>query len=185
MHSPAYTTDMKSREVLEKLILQQAVIKELVRINKEWKADLAEVMRDGESLPVTNERGLKLGTFSKSLPKPKARVVKESVLLEVAGEEDTEWYLPEINLQAAVDVVMEHAPELMSLRLTEAARTRMETDAINRWKKTGEQTPGFEVSVGEGSLSGRPNTDAAEAAENILAGITSLPALEAGEGEDQ
>lgn len=173
-----HTPDPKSPQRLARLVMQKAVLKLLVGVNKEEQAELANTLGKGESLAVTNERGVKIGTVSKSFPKAGAKINSLDLAMADFDVEEIEMYVDQRDYDQILDVVAEYAPELLKWRPTEVAYSRCATEVVKKWETTGEVMPGWEITEKDGICTVRPNTVATEAAETMVGSLTGVLAIE-------
>lgn len=160
----------------QRLVMQSAVMKRLKEIHDADRASMVEDMDRGDK--VTARSGdQSLGTVSYSDPKPKARVTDKAALMgHVAGEAPEKIGLRVTDMDAALAVLEEHAPDLVEAALS----PQVEAEYLRAAEK-GESVPGVEVSVGKPVLSIRPAQAGKDAAAELVAGT---PQLALSEGSD-
>lgn len=175
-----HITDPKSPRRLERLVMQKAVLKLLVGVSKEEQTELADSLGKGESLSVTNERGVKIGTVSKSFPKSGAKIKSLDLAMADFEADDIEMYIDQRDYDEIVDVVAECAPELLKWRPTEVAHKKRAAEVVKKWEATGEVAPGWEITEKDGICTVRPNAVATEVAENMVGSLAGVLAIEDG-----
>lgn len=144
-----------SRHNLERVWMQQAVIKELKKIADDNKSDVHHALQDGESIKITNDRGGDLGTVYRTKPKQRAVIEDLSVAIvdAIEGGAELEDRLPAEGSEdywRAVDVLQEHAPHLLRTVLLEVEEERIAKDVLEDYHALGVVRPGWRISDGSG-----------------------------------
>ena len=178
---------IRSRENLEKYLLQQTVIKHLSDLSKDFKAEIHAVLENGETIRVTNERGVEIGSVYRTNPKPTFVIEDISLVLPQADESEIMDRLPEVDTEEyfqVLDLVAEHAPDLLATPvLTEQEEARLRDDVKKEWELTGNVAPGWRLEEGRaGYTAARTNDLGKELVARMLEGTKS--ALELTEGND-
>lgn len=133
------------------VLLESVVIDTLYARHKERKNALAEQFEAGEKHDVKNAQGLKLGTVSKSSPNKKAVPTDESILIGAAAERGMELidHLPREGTEEyvkAIDVLAEHAPELLPTpTVSKADVEEIAKGVLEQWQITGVEPIGWEI----------------------------------------
>lgn len=172
---------LHSAENLARLVMQKAIIKEITAASKQEQAELHHSLSNGDSHSVVNGFGAKIGTISRSMPKPVAVVVDHAVVLPTFSPEDIELFVRDTRDEAVISVLLEHAPHLLSARPKETALKRVEAMVVKQWQKSGKTPEGWDIRLKDGITTIRPNSVASEAAQDLLRGITATPELERGD----
>lgn len=160
-----YRQDLANRTVAE-----AAVLKVMKEQHDKGRAELEGLMGRGEKL-TGRWADTSLGSVSFSDPKPKGTVTDRELLLgHVAGENPEQIGLRITDVDAALAVLEEHAPGL----LTPALSPQDEAQWVRR-AEAGEPVPGVTVSTGDPRMSIRPTV----AGKALMAEMmTELPVMQ-------
>lgn len=142
-----------------RLVMQAAVIKQMVTINKDEKMVFAQTLEEGERLPVKTGDGVPLGSIWKTDPKPRAVVVDVNAVAGLCDPGEIVARIGEGMMGEALRILGEVAPELLDWGPSDMAVERLAGEALAAHKR-GEATPGFEVRKPSGSMSVKPSDEA-------------------------
>lgn len=172
----------------EKLVLQAAVLKVLNAKHKAFKAEVTKAFEAGDKKAVKNAQGVELGSVSMTAPNMRAVCTDDAILMAMADEHGMEIIDglpadPEA-LQKCVNLIFEHAPDLLSQSISTDDRKEIEQEVLEQWQVTGKLPVGWEIKqASEPSLRVTParNALAKRAIEYQVQQHTALLELEAGD----
>lgn len=160
VHMSAESETMQEQDYhtsdLQTLILEKGVLNELAKYVKDRQAQVDRQLEQGESRKVINERGVHLGTFSKSIQKTTVVPDDPAVILAQAEEQgfSLEDLLPENGTPEAVEalaVLAEHAPHLIQVRVEPEELKVMQAIADKNYQLTGIIPTGWREKTGVAS----------------------------------
>lgn len=137
-------------EELRMIAVEDHVLGILYGRHQERKERVAKGFTPGEKHDIKNEQGLKLGSASMSAPNKKAVCKDDAVLAAMAHERGMELVddLPHPGTEAAahaVEVLLEHAPELLVTTVTDVDAKALADEVLERWQITGVTPMGWEI----------------------------------------
>lgn len=146
--------DTRSRENLERVLLQAAVIKELQNVANDDKARVHHLLEDGETIKVANARGGDLGSIYRTRGKQQAVITDMAVVLAQAVDSGAELEdrLPNEGSPQyweAVEVLQEHAPHLVRVVILEHEQERMAEEVLKEYHASGDVPEGWRISEGK------------------------------------
>lgn len=182
---PDTTPDVLAPDNLERALLQQAVIKELKKIADEDKGMIHHALENGEKRAVKNARGAELGSIYRTSPKPQFVIEDIAAVAPTADESEIIDLLPSnpdsLEYWRAVEVLQEHAPELLTTTLAKGERDRLAAEVEEQWKITGKLPAGWGIQEGkDGYTVMRPNATGKKVAEHMLGQTKDVLALTEG-----
>lgn len=145
----------RSRKNLERVLMQQAVVRDLKKFADDEKTALHHHLADGETIKVANSRGGELGSIYRTRGKQRAVVETPEVVLgeAAAAGAELEDRLPvegSANYWQAVEVLQEHAPHLLRTVLLEMEEERIADEVLAEYHASGVVAPGWRISEGKG-----------------------------------
>lgn len=175
---------------IERVLLQQAVMRELKKFADDEKQAVHDVLGPGESVRVFNERGGHLGTITRNAPKQRAVIVDPSVVLAEAQASGAELEdrLPEYGSPQyweAVDVLLAHAPHLVQVNLLEQEEERLAEEVLAEYHRSGAVAEGWRISDGSGGYTSvRTSTLGKEVAGRMVSQARGVLELEKGNSDE-
>ncbi|PRQ11764.1 hypothetical protein C1Y63_04970 [Corynebacterium sp. 13CS0277] len=164
---------------ISRLVLQRALLKLLGDINSAEKRDAHAAMADGDTRTAITAAGVKLGTVSRSFPKPTA-VVDDLAIVAAEHPDVLAPVIPDYLQRKAAQALAETHPDLVVYEPEDTALTALANDALAQWEATGQAPAGWRIARKPGVLTVRPNQAATRIAEQMLTTAVErgeLPAL--------
>lgn len=132
------------------IAVEDHVLGILYERHKERKDRLAKDFTPGEKHDIKNEQGLKLGAASMSAPNKKAVCKDAAILTAMADERGMELvdHLPKPGteeVERAIEVLTEHAPELLRTDVSKQDSDEIAAQVLERWQVTGVVPMGWEI----------------------------------------
>lgn len=134
-----------------RLMLEAHVLDVMYARHKALKDEVAAEFQPGDKSEIKNPQGLKLGSVSMSSPNKKAVCTDEAVLLAQAQDAGMELvdHLPHpdsAEYQQAIDVLLEHAPELLpDPTISREDTAELSKQVLEEWQITGRIPEGWEI----------------------------------------
>lgn len=124
--------ELMAPENLYELLMVDATLKKLLALVKDRKAEMLNVMQEGESVKIFNPRGAQIGSLSKSARKNTAIIEDMAAALPTLAEKyELEDTLPEpdtLEFEEALAWLQDNHPELLTLP---APGTKKYVQAVN------------------------------------------------------
>lgn len=174
---------MNTRDQINQLVLQRAVLNQLQDVHKEYRAALDSGMSEGDRLSAHTPHGVKLGTVTKTSPKPTAVIADLHELVTSAPEDAFTYVIDDACIPDIVEYLLEHKPGYVRKVLKDTYLNQQATRALEAFKDGGELPPGYTIEIKAGHLQIRPNESATEHATRALADM-GVKQLEAGHGNE-
>lgn len=172
------TTPIEIRDLKTKVLMQSVVLKALGDIHKADRKVLSEQLAEGERVVALDGDGNKLGTVSKTEPKPVAEVEDMAVVFATLNPDDFTRVIPPRNRDAAMKVISEHAPELFDYEPKEYALAELRDKALAA-HKAGEELPaGWAITKKPGVITIRANDAGKAAGQRALEGANLMKEIE-------
>lgn len=151
----------------DQVVLQAAILKRLRAEHDACRHALLEEMTPGERLVAATSEGEKLGTVSLTDPKPTAFVADMETVKSLAPAEAlVDVFAPGMFVKA-MEVVKEHAPELLEHTVANWYVEKLKADTVAAARTGGDVPPGMGVRRGDPAVMVRPAEFANREAEAI------------------
>lgn len=131
------------------LLEQAEVLKILNGLHDQAKKNVAKFFAAGDKKAVKNAQGVELGSVSMTSPNKRAVCTDDAILMAMADDRGMEIIDglptdPEA-LQQCINIIYEHAPELLVQSISKEDRQELEGDVLRRWQVTGEVPTGWVI----------------------------------------
>lgn len=173
---------MNIREQINQLVLQRAVLNQLQDVHKEYRAALDSGMSEGDRLVAHTSAGVKLGTVTKTSPKPAAVIADLHSLIMNAPEDAFTYIIDDLCIPEIVDVLKEHAPRYLRKVIKDTYLNQQAARALEAFKEGSELPPGYTIEIKAGHLQIKPTEGAADLANQALSTMD-VKQLEAGNAD--
>ena len=135
---------------LQRLIIENAVLKQMYAAHAEFKQQVARSFTPGDKRAVKNAQGLEMGSVSMSAPNKRAVCKDQQIILAEAQERGMEIIdaLPATDTEAgqeAIAVLAEHAPHLLASDVSKEDREEIAGTVLEHWQITGTIPTGWTI----------------------------------------